>query len=128
MSIQFQDDDSGWHDSPLPQNWWRICNPKFRCRPLSIQGIDAGLWDATAGQFEWRYTDDELVFILAGAVFVREMGDKYETLHRLDVGDSMQFPAGTRWQWTVQEYVRKFYVITPRKSLLRRIFNFGKRL
>ena len=62
------------------------------------------MWDCTAGQFEWRYSIDETVYILEGSVIVE---DEAGARHRLETGATAFFPAGSRAIWRVESYVRK---------------------
>jgi hypothetical protein len=69
---------------------------------------DLMAWECTAGQFECRYWQDEVVMIVSGEVFVTdEKGEE----RRLGPGDVGFFPAGTTSIWRVPERVRKIAVL-----------------
>lgn len=62
------------------------------------------VWDCTAGNFCWRYGQDEVIVIISGElVLLREDG----TERRFSSGDYVFFPAGTVANWRVDTYVRK---------------------
>ena len=64
-------------------------------------------WSCTAGRFNWHYSVDETVHIVAGEVFITD--DSGEE-RRLGPGDSAFFPAGSRSVWRVPVAVRKVAV------------------
>lgn len=78
----------------------------------SAQSDDAkvtqGVWDCTAGKFNWEYTWDEFVMILEGEAIVTALGGKPVTLR---AGDFCYFPAGLKMEWYIPEYVKKTFVI-----------------
>lgn len=66
------------------------------------------IWDCTAGRFEWHYSDDEAVVVIAGEVFIKTGSDEEQ---RLGPGDSAFFPAGSSCIWRVPDRVRKVAVL-----------------
>ena len=73
--------------------------------------VTQGVWDCTAGRFNWDYTWDEFVQILEGEMHIAEEGGKSYTLR---AGDFAHFPAGLKARWHVPKYVKKHFVLrTP---------------
>ena len=93
--------------SPIRPEWILEGAPVARNAVLS-RSADGGactlIWDCTAGLFNWFYEIDETVYVLEGAVVVR---DETGAEHRLGTGDTAFFPAGSRAVWRVDSYVRK---------------------
>jgi uncharacterized protein len=87
------------------------------------------LWDCTAGRFNWFYDLDETICLLVGEISIV---DAAGTRHQLKAGDVFNFPAGSRYEWTVPSYVRKIaFLHSPvsRKMLLvMRMYRAFKRL
>ena len=106
---------------PLPPEWVLDGTPVARVLNLgkSADGLFSfGLWDCTAGKFQYVFGSDEVVHILAGEVTVEDGRSTY-TLRAGDVG---YFPAGLTAHWTVPRYVKKFAVHrTPRYTLIGRV-------
>jgi uncharacterized cupin superfamily protein len=75
---------------------------------LLFRSVDSAgstyLWDCTAGAFHWRFNSDESIYLLEGAVVVRDAAGNER---RLAAGDHAFFRKGTRWVWRVETYVRK---------------------
>jgi uncharacterized cupin superfamily protein len=70
-----------------------------------------GVWECTAGQFQWIFSWDEFVHIQEGEVTIREEGGRTLTLRR---GDLAHFPLGLKTYWHVPHYVRKVFTLrTP---------------
>ncbi len=61
-------------------------------------------WSCTAGRFIWCYKVDEMLYVIAGEVFVT---DENGGVRRLGPGDMAFFPAGARSVWHVPHEVRK---------------------
>lgn len=100
-------DPHGLTPAPIPRPWIIEGNPIARDRRL----LDSGdrlprtiMWDCTAGRFDWFYENDEVAHVLEGLVIVEDAVGVRQMLHS---GDTFLFPAGTRYQWTVPNYVRK---------------------
>ena len=68
----------------------------------------SGIWSCTPGSFHWTFDTDETSVILQGRVTV-QMEDGV-TLH-LGPGDLAFFPHGQESIWTVEENLRKVYVL-----------------
>jgi uncharacterized cupin superfamily protein len=94
---------------PVPPDWILDGQPIARAITLT-QSVDkrfrSGVWECTAGTFEWHFGVDEIVHILHGEVFI-DCGEG-RRLH-LKPGDVAHFPAGTSTRWHVPEHVRKFF-------------------
>jgi uncharacterized protein len=113
--------------APIRADWIIAGQPLARNRALyaSSDGMtSAYLWDCTAGRFNWFYELDEVICLLAGEITVT---DAAGTRHNLKAGDVFLFPAGSRFEWSVDSYVRKIALLHVPLSgkiiLLRRIYN-----
>ncbi|HEY1541781.1 MAG TPA: cupin domain-containing protein [Xanthobacteraceae bacterium] len=96
--------------APIPPDWILSGAPEARSRQLARSRDRASsvmAWSCTAGRFNWHYTIDETVHIIAGEVFVTDENGRE---HRLGPGDSAFFPAGSRSTWHVPVEVRKVAV------------------
>jgi uncharacterized cupin superfamily protein len=68
----------------------------------------AGIWAATRGKWQVRYTEHELCHLLQGRVaIVSQDGERVE----FAAGDSFVVPAGFVGAWEVLEDCRKLYAI-----------------
>lgn len=129
ITIMFAGDSVEMQPSPINPGWIREGAPVARNRLLS-QSRDGSactlIWDCTAGVFDWRYDIDETVYILEGAVVVR---DDNGLEHRLGSGDSALFPAGSHAVWRVDSYVRKVaFCRKPMPAQLLRLKRIAKKL
>lgn len=97
----------GLQPDPIPREWILEGNPTAR-RKLLVGSSDnlasTHMWDCTAGRFNWYYASDEVIYVLEGSVVVE---DAAGLRRRLGPGDTFLFPAGTRFHWTVSQYIRK---------------------
>lgn len=92
--------------APLKPSWIITGEPQARSLPLgeSADGdFSFGLWDCTAGAFQFRHQSDEFVHILEGEATIRA-GDCELCLRP---GDVAFFPKGLTTYWTVPTYVKK---------------------
>ena len=72
------------------------------------QGLYAGVWEATPGEWRIEYTEWEFCHIVSGvSVLTAEDG----TAVRLAAGDSFVIPRGFKGTWRVVETTLKHYVI-----------------
>ena len=80
---------------PIPSDWILAGSPEARAKLLAKSHDGASrivVWECTAGRFNWHYSEDETVVVIAGEVFVTtETGDE----RRLGEGDMGFFPAGS---------------------------------
>jgi uncharacterized cupin superfamily protein len=110
----FNGNDVQMKPAPINASWIIEGAPVARNFVLSSAregGAFTMLWDCTAGVFNWHYDADETVYVLKGAVVVRD-GQGVE--HRLGPGDHMLFRAGSRAVWRVDDYVQKVaFLRTP---------------
>ena len=110
--------------SPIYPNWVIEGNPIARNKVLSSSADGTAstlLWDCTAGRFNWFYDVDETLYVIEGAVVVKDVTG---ASRRLSAGDIIFFPAGARAEWHVEKYVRKIaFCRTP----LPRPLVFAKR-
>jgi len=79
------------------------------------------VWECTPGVFDWHYDEDEVVYIIAGEVFITSR-DGAE--RRLGEGDMAHFPAGSACRWRITQPVRKIAVL--RKNMPK-LFSLGVR-
>lgn len=122
-------DRHGLVPSPIPKAWILEGNPTARSKRLAVstdQLAATWMWDCTAGRFNWFYDDDETVHVLEGSAMVQ---DATGVQRRLQAGDTYVFPAGSWYQWTVPDYVRRIAFLHPPLSReLRIIRGILKRL
>src|SRR6266404_1742922 len=118
--------------SPIHPNWILEGNPVARNRLISSSADGSAstlIWDCTAGRFNWFYDVDETIYVIKGGVVVRDVAG---VARRLSAGDTIFFPAGTRAEWHVEDYIRKIAfcrIPLPRSVVFaRRGFRFLKRL
>lgn len=93
--------------APIPQAWILEGSPVARQKHLagsSDQLATTLMWDCTAGRFNWSYDADEVIHVLEGSVLIE---DAAGVRRRLQAGDTFLFPAGSRYHWTVPDYIRK---------------------
>ena len=84
-------------------------NPTFRTWNLEeVDGLYAGVWEATPGKWRISYDEWEYFSILSGHSIVTEDGG--EAVH-LKAGDRMILRPGFKGSWEVVETTRKDYVI-----------------
>jgi uncharacterized cupin superfamily protein len=73
------------------------------------QGVlNAGLWKAEPGSFDFVFETDETFLLLSGAVRIDVDGEILE----LRKGDLVSFVAGTKTIWHVLEPSKKFFVVS----------------
>ena len=109
--------------SPIEPSWILEGNPIARSLGLTRAydgNFTSGLWDCTAGKFNYHYGCDEVVHILEGEAIVEETSAGL--VHVLRAGDVALFPQGLTLKWTVPQYVRKLAIFRSVKArLVRRI-------
>ena len=77
--------------------------------------VTQGVWDCTAGKFNWDFTWDEFVMVLAGEVTITPEGGQPFTLR---AGDFAHFPLGLKTKWHVPKYIKKAFVIRTPEALM----------
>lgn len=100
-------DAHGLCPAPIPRAWIREGNPVARNKRLAGSSdhlASAYMWDCTAGRFDWLYDTDEVMHVLEGSAIIE---DAAGARRRLQAGDTFLFPAGSRYHWTVADYIRK---------------------
>lgn len=110
-------DVPGLTPAPIPPGWILEGSPVSREKLLasSADGMaSAYIWDCTAGRFDWFYDVDELAYVLEGTVILEDSAGERRVLGS---GDSFLFPAGSRFCWSVPEYVRKIAFLHAPLSL-----------
>lgn len=106
-----QDPGLAFTAMPLPEAWVLAGTPSPRGQVLlrtPDQGVVAGIWECSAGQFRYEHRYDETVRIEAGAVTIAEATGRISTLRPGDFG---HFPAGTVSTWTVESFLRKTFFL-----------------
>jgi uncharacterized cupin superfamily protein len=118
--------------SPIYRDWILEGNPVARNKLLSSSAdgyASSYIWDCTAGRFNWFYMADETIYVIEGAVVIKDMAG---AARRLGAGDTIFFPAGTHAEWYIEKYIRKFALIrtpVPRSVIYaKRCYRFLKRL
>lgn len=122
-------DAHGLVSAPIPQAWILEGDPVARDRRLAgstDQLAATFMWDCTAGRFNWFYDDDETIHVLEGSAVVE---DASGARRLLQAGDTLLFPAGSRYEWTVPNYIRKIaFLHTPLSPELQAVRTTLKRL
>lgn len=106
-------DTFGLVPSPVPRDWILEGYPVARKKEVAVSSDGLAttmMWDCTAGRFNWVYNDDEVIHVLEGSVVIE---DAAGVRRRLQGGDTFLFPAGSRYQWTVSNYIRKIAFLYP---------------
>ena len=96
--------------NPIPQSWILEGKPQAKSARIAQSADRTSLvvaWSCTPGRFNWHYTVDETLYILAGEVAIT---DEEGQTRRVTAGDVVFFPAGCRAEWQVLEEVRKIAV------------------
>ena len=101
--------------APISPNWILDGTPEARSKILvtSRDGTSRIMvWECSAGRFDWHYSEDEIVMVIAGEVFITsERGEE----KRLGQGDLALFPAGSSATWRVPDRIKKIAIL--RKDL-----------
>lgn len=122
-------DAYGLDPSPIPRAWILEGNPVARNKLLagsSDHMASTYMWDCTAGRFNWFYDTDEVIHVLEGSVILE---DAAGVRQRLQAGDTFLFPAGSRYHWTVPNYIRKVaFLHAPLSRPMRLIRGVLRRL
>ena len=113
--------------APIPADWVLEGVPVARVRLLSGSTDGKGstvMWDCTAGRFNWFYDIDETVCLVQGSVIVKAADGHAQ---RLRAGDTFYFAKGSRYEWTVERYVRKVaFIHVPMSQRMLQIRRFLK--
>ncbi len=114
-------------DDPIRQDWVIEGAPRVRSKRVAESGDGTSsvmVWSCTAGRFNWYYSVEETLHIIAGEVFVTNEKDE---VCRLGPGDMAFFPSGSRSVWHVPQHVLKLAVCRhrmPRRfGLALRVWN-----
>src|SRR5512146_2218692 len=122
-------DAHGLGPAPIPQAWILEGSPVARNKLLagsSDQLASTYMWDCTAGRFNWFYDTDEVIHVLEGSVIIE---DSAGVRRRLQSGDTFLFPAGSRYHWTVPNYIRKIaFLHSPLSRKMQIVRRMLKRL
>jgi uncharacterized protein len=110
----------GLQPDPIPREWILEGNPTARRKLLVGSSDDRSsthMWDCTAGRFNWFYACDEVIHVVEGTVIVE---DEAGGRRQLRPGDTFLFPTGSRFHWTVPQYIRKVaFLHSPLSSKAR---------
>ncbi len=123
------DADLPLESAPIDPSWITAGAPQARNRMLA-RATDGSawsmLWDCTPGSFRWRYSFDETIHFLEGAVTITgEDG----IARQFGPGDMIFFPAGSIAEWRVHSDVRKLaFCHIPAPRLLRLPLKVWRRL
>lgn len=105
--IFFGVEETALKECRIEPKWVIDGAPVARAQLLS-RSVDGAastfIWDCTAGRFHWHFDIDETIYLLEGAVIVR---DDSGGERRLVAGDHAFFRKGTHAVWHVETYVRK---------------------
>jgi uncharacterized cupin superfamily protein len=99
-------DTHGLVSAPIPRAWIREGNPVARDKHLagSLDRLPATtMWDCTAGRFDRLYEHEEVAHVLEGCVLIEDAAGLRQILQP---GDTHLFAAGSRYEWTVPNYIR----------------------
>jgi len=105
--IEYGRAEGEFRPSPIRPAWILEGNPVARIHLLSASADGTAttvIWDCSAGRFNWFYSIDETVYVLEGAVTLKEPSG---ASRRVVAGDTVFFPAGSRAEWTVDSYIKK---------------------
>jgi uncharacterized protein len=101
--------------APISPDWILAGTPIARSKILATshdRTTSIMVWECTAGRFNWNYSEDEIVMVIAGEVFVTtENGEE----RRLGQGEMAFFPAGSSCTWRVSDHIKKIAIL--RKDL-----------
>jgi len=102
-------------DAPIPATLITEGNPLARiwiAAQSDDQKVTQGVWDCSAGKFNWDYKWDEFVMVLEGeaTITTRDGGEAFT----MRAGDFVNFPIGLKVEWHVPQYIKKTFVLrTP---------------
>ncbi len=115
--------------APIDPTWITQGKPESRNRVLSVASDGSAwtmLWACTPGSFRWRYSFDETIHFLEGAVTITG-SDGVE--RHFGPGDMIFFPAGSVADWQIDRPVKKLaFCHIPAPWLLRLPLNLLRRL
>ena len=92
---------------PLDPSMVTEGTPGSRSKTLSVSKdrlSDVMLWECTAGQFNWHFVRDEVIFALSGKAYIIEADGSERCMA---AGDVIFFPAGTSCSFRVDDHFRK---------------------
>jgi uncharacterized protein len=122
-------DAHGLTPAPITRAWIREGNPVARAKRLtgSIDRLPSTtMWDCTAGRFDRLYEHEEVVHVLEGCVIIEDAAGVRQILQ---TGDTFLFAAGSRYEWTVPNYIRNIaFSYAPRSRRPRLISALLQRL
>lgn len=105
-------------DMPIEPSWILEGTPRARGKVLlqsADRKVSSGLWDCSAGRFQWTFGWDEFVHILEGEVTIAQQGGPTVTLKP---GDAAHFPVGLKTEWLVPRYVKKVFTVRTSEPLV----------
>lgn len=105
---------------PIREDWILRGTPAATVRFLAQSGdggVVAGVWDCTAGSFQWHFECDEIIYVLDGDVEVEHEGQR----QRFERGSLVFFPVGARTRWHVARRIRKLFIHRHPTPLARKL-------
>ena len=102
---------------PIPADQIKAGRPEARGMVIARspdRRTFTGVWDCTPGTFDWTYTWDETISVVAGRVTIT---DKAGGTQVFKAGDVAHFPIGLEATWTVHETIRKVYALISPEPL-----------
>ena len=105
-AVQLRRDAHGLSPAPIPPDWILEGSPAAREKHLagsSDQRAATIMWDCTAGRFNRLYDTDEVIHVLEGSAVIEDVAG---VRRRLQPGDTVFFPAGSRYHWAIPDYIR----------------------
>lgn len=112
---------------PINPKWVTAGSPMARAAVLteSADGrMRSGIWECTAGRFEWHFEFDETIQILEGEVHVEANGRTIV----LTAGSQAYFPYGLSTRWHVPKYVKKAFTHRVPGRLMRAARRVGSKI
>jgi uncharacterized protein len=105
--IEVANTASNMTPSPIENSWIIEGNPVAQSSILS-KSVDGQawtvVWQCSAGKFHWRYSIDETILILEGAIVIEADGMPPT---RYGPGEVIFFKEGAHAKWHVEVHVRK---------------------
>lgn len=105
-------------DMPIEPSWILEGLPRARGAVLTQspdKKVSTGLWECSAGRFQWTFGWDEFVHILEGEATIKPEGGAAITLRP---GDTAFFPVGLKTEWLVPLHVRKVFTVRTAEPLV----------
>ena len=122
------DDNHGFDPAPLPVAWNLNgdASPEMRFTAMSSDGdLSSGIWACGPGVFRFDFNFDEFIHIISGTASIRSSDG---VTQHLEPGSTAYFPRGLSTVWTVDDHIRKFFVIRNPPRAVRIARRVGEQL